>query len=116
MAHVGQAGHLDAVDDVVAAGQKLAPLGGRADAPAFAGEGDYLLGDLMGQLQPLGIDIDQRKAALVQPLNVQDIGDDLAGEHGAAGADKGDLGHCWLGLLFLLDSRHRTGGVGTTAS
>ena len=55
-----------------------------------------LLGGARGDLEPLGVDVVQREVAARAGLEAQEVGDQLAGEDDAAGAEERDLGHAWM--------------------
>ncbi len=83
MAHIGQARHLDGVDEEIAAREHVAPLGGGPHAPALAAVSDEPLGDLLRQVEPDGVDIYQRKTTFIQPLHEQDVRHELPSEYRA---------------------------------
>ena len=84
---------LDEVDDVVGAPHHLAPFRGGFHRPALAGEGDDLLGELMGHLQTHGVDVDQCEASAIQIGDQQDVHHQLPGEDCASRAHQCDFRH-----------------------
>ena len=46
-----------------------------------------------GEAESSRVDVDERKHALVESFDGEDVGDELAREHGTARADEGDLRH-----------------------
>src|SRR5581483_7894327 len=92
-ADIAQTGDLDRVDDVVGAGQDVGAVRRRLDLPALARERDQLLGDVAREGQAGRVDVDQGECAALEAVDGEDVGDDLAGEDGAAGADHRDFWH-----------------------
>ena len=63
------------------------------DLPALARQLDQALGDASGEAESLGVDVDEREGALIESVDGEDVGHQLAGEDGAARPDEGDLAH-----------------------
>ncbi len=52
-----------------------------------------LLDDRAREREARGVDVDEGEGARVEVVDGQEVGDDLTGEDGAAGADHRHLGH-----------------------
>src|SRR6185437_6365176 len=94
VAHVGEAADFDGVDQKICASQRVQALGGGDDLPGFAALFDEARGNLPGQAQPNGVNVDQGEDTVVQALDMQDVGDKLAREDAAARADEGYFWRC----------------------
>ena len=83
---------LDLVDDVVGALDGGEPVDRGGDRGPGAGLGADPLGDRLGMREPFGVDVVQRQLELaVQLGEAAQVGDDVAGELDAAGADERSL-------------------------
>ena len=100
VADVLQAGDLDRVDDVVAPFEHIEPLGRRLDGPLLSRQVDQAGRDAFCQVEAPRIDVDQREHPLVETIHGQDVGDELAGEDSAPGADERHLRHRHSGTRF----------------
>ena len=87
------AADLDHVDRVVGAVERGAPVGGRDDLGGRVERVGDPPGDELRRREPLGVDVEQRDLGAGELLVAEDVAEQVAGEHRAAGADERDLGH-----------------------
>ena len=103
----GVAADLHLVDHILRAGQRLRAVTGHGHHGSRAGLRDDLADQPPGKVEPFGADVMQRKLELARELGVSaQIGDDVAGELDAAGADERNLRHarkCSIKRSFLQD-------------
>ena len=86
--------HLDLVDDVASAGERLGAVGRGRHGRAAPGLGDDAAGQRVGVREPPGVDVVQGQVQIGTELAVStEVRDDVAGEFDAAGPDERHLDH-----------------------
>jgi len=87
------AADLDHVDDEVGTVEGLATVGVRLDGGRRPELAAHLTRGALGDAEPLGVDVVQHEAGVGELRVAQDVGDELAGEDDAPGADERDADH-----------------------